>query len=248
MTAIPITGFPIIRWLSALMLTGSLLMTSSAMAQPSEEDPWEPVNRWIFAFNQKFDVWFMRPVARSYARLVPAPAQKGVSNFLSNLDDVNVMFNNALQGKFSAARSDGGRFVINSTIGVAGFWDVARHLGLEKQNEDFGQTLGAWGLGAGPYFIMPVLGPSTVRDTTGFSIDVMTSPIALSDDPSLRNSLYGMQVLDGRVEALGLDELIQGDAYIFVREAYLQQREYEVRDGREVPNNNTDEDPWSDWD
>jgi phospholipid-binding lipoprotein MlaA len=211
------------------------------------EDPWEPLNKRIFAFNQHFDDWFMRPVAQGYAAVVPPPAQKGVRNFFSNLDDVTVMVNNVLQWKPADAVSDGGRILLNTTFGVVGLWDVASHLGLQKHDEDFGQTLGAWGVGPGPYFILPFLGPSSVRDTIGFGVDVASSPVSSPDDPATRNSLHALRIVDTRVQALQLDDLMYGDVYIFMREAYIQQRQYEVRDG-EVPSERDTDDPWSDWD
>lgn len=235
------------RLLSAVLLMATLCAPAATMAQDSLEDPWAPVNKRIFAFNQHFDDWFMRPLAKGYAAVVPSPAQKGVRNFFSNLDDVTVMLNNALQGKPADAASDGGRFLLNSTFGVAGLWDVARHVGLDKNNEDFGQTLGVWGFGPGPYFIMPFLGPSTLRDTAGFGVDVATSPVSSPEDPAARNGLHALRILDTRVQALQLDDLMYGDAYIFMREAYLQQRQYEVMDG-EVPRQRNESDPWSDWD
>lgn len=235
------------RSLSAMLLTAALCTPAVSMAQDSEEDPWGPVNKRIFAFNQHFDDWFMRPLARGYAAVVPPPAQKGVRNFFSNLDDVTVMFNNALQGKPADAASDGGRFLLNTTFGVAGLWDMARHVGLEKNNEDFGQTLGVWGVEPGPYFIIPFIGPSTLRDTVGFGVDVATSPVSSPEDPAARNSLHALRILDTRVQALQLDDLMYGDVYIFMREAYLQQRQYEVMDG-EVSRENDENDPWSDWD
>lgn len=236
------------RLLSAPLLAIALCAPAASVAQmESAEDPWAPLNKQIFAFNRHFDDWFMRPVAQSYAAVLPPPAQQGVRNFFSNLDDVTVMVNNVLQWKPAHAASDGGRILLNSTFGVAGLWDVARHVGLNKHDEDFGQTLGVWGVGPGPYFIIPFLGPSTLRDTVGFGVDVTTSPLSAPDEPSLRNTLHALRIVDTRVEALQLDDLIYGDAYIFMREAYLQQRQYEVMDG-EQPRASDDSDPWSDWD
>ncbi|MEX1197219.1 MAG: VacJ family lipoprotein [Pseudohongiellaceae bacterium] len=244
MFSLPVARF---RVLSAMLLTFTLCAPVFAMAQDSLEDPWSPVNKRIFTFNQHFDDWFMRPLAKGYAAVVPPPAQKGVRNFLSNLDDVTVMVNSALQGKAADAASDGGRVLLNTTFGVVGLWDVARHVGLEKNSEDFGQTLGVWGVGPGPYVIIPFLGPSTFRDTFGLGIDVTSSPISLAEKPATRNMLHAMDILDTRVQALQLDDLMYGDRYIFMREAYLQQRQYEVTDG-EMPSARDDSDPWSDWD
>lgn len=232
---------------SAALLAVLLCAPLPAMAQDSAEDPWAPLNKRIFAFNQHFDDWFMRPVAKGYDAVLPPPAKQGVRNFFSNLDDVTVMVNNLLQWKPADAASDGGRILLNTTFGVAGLWDVASHVGLEKHNEDFGQTLGVWGVGSGPYFIMPFIGPSTLRDTVGFGVDTASSPVSLAEDASTRNTLHALWLIDTRVQALQLDDLIYGDAYIFTREAYLQQRQYEVTDG-DVPDPRDSGDPWSDWD
>lgn len=232
---------------SALLLAVLLCASPSSMAQDSDDDPWAPLNKRIFAFNQHFDDWFMRPLAKGYDAVLPSPAKQGVRNFFSNLDDVTVMVNNVLQWKPAAAASDGGRILLNTTFGVAGLWDVASHVGLQKHNEDFGQTLGVWGVGPGPYLIMPFIGPSTLRDSVGFGVDTAASPIGLSDDASARNTLHGLWLVDTRVKALQLDDLMYGDVYIFMREAYLQQRQYEIVDG-EVPAQRDSDDPWSDWD
>lgn len=229
--------------LMALLIPGPV-----ALAQESVEDPWEPLNQHIFAFNQLFDDWFMQPLAKGYDEVVPPPAKKGVSNFFSNLNDVNVLLNNLLQGKATEAASDGGRIVLNTVFGVAGLWDMAQHVGLEKHNEDFGQTLGYWGVGPGPYFVMPFVGPSTVRDTLGFGVDMAVTPVSSPDDPGTRNTLHALRLVDARVDALQLDRMMYGDPYIFMREAYLQQRAYDVRDGQGMDSSTPGGDPWSDWD
>lgn len=241
---------PVLFRLLPAVLLAALLCASppSAVAQVSAEDPWAPLNKRIFAFNQHFDDWFMRPLAQGYDAVLPPPAKQGVRNFFSNLDDVTVMVNNVLQWKPAAAASDGGRILLNTTFGVAGLWDVATQVGLRKHNEDFGQTLGTWGVDPGPYFIIPFIGPSTLRDTVGFGVDMGTSPIALAEEPVTRNRLHGLRIVDARVQALQLDDLIYGDAYIFMREAYLQQREYEVLDGEIPQPRSSSDDPWSDWD
>lgn len=234
--------------LHMVVLAVSLSAPLTANAQETVDDPWEPVNKRIFTFNQYFDDWFMRPLAKGYAAVLPPPAQQGVQNFFSNLDDVTVLINNLLQGKPADAASDGGRVLLNTTFGVAGLWDVASRVGLQKHDEDFGQTLGVWGVGPGPYVIMPFLGPSNLRDTIGFGVDVASSPVSSPDDPATRNSMHALSIVDTRVQALQFDDLMYGDVYIFMREAYMQQRQYEVSDGEIPQQRASEDDPWSDWD
>lgn len=218
-----------------------LFALAPSSVSAAQHDPWEPVNKRIFAFNMFMDDHVIRPVAQGYRNNVPRPVQRGVRNFFNNLNDVTVLMNNVLQLKFSDAATDTGRLVLNTTIGLGGFLDVATGAGLEKNNEDFGQTLGAWGVRPGPYVVLPLFGPSTVRDSFGFAVDVYTSPINYVDDTVARNSLYVLDTLDTRVELLQLDTMMFGDEYIFMREAYLQQREYLVTDGQI-------DDDWDEWD
>ncbi len=210
-------------------------------ATASDSDPWEGMNQRIFTFNKFMDDRFIRPVAETYREHIPRPVQRGVRNFFGNLNDVTVLLNNVLQLKLGNAASDTGRLLINTTVGLGGFMDPATAAGLERNNEDFGQTLGYWGVRPGPYLVLPFYGPSTVRDAFGLAVDVYSSPINYVDDVSTRNSLHASNLLDARVEALQLDTMMFGDEYIFMREAYLQQRAYLVSDG-EV------EDDWDEWD
>jgi phospholipid-binding lipoprotein MlaA len=228
---------------------GAILVSLGLMSTPlqaAEYDPWESVNLKIFDFNTKLDEAVLRPVAESYSRYVPRMAQRGVSNFFSNLNDVTVLVNNALQLKIGDAASDTGRIVLNTTLGIGGLIDVATAAGLQKNNEDFGQTLGRWGVGPGPYVVIPFLGPSTLRDSFGLVADTYTNPATHHDEPAVRNSAFALNQLDRRVSALVADSLIMGDPYIFVREAYLQQRQYLVSDGQ--VQDEWDDDDWGDWD
>lgn len=209
----------------------AVLLSAPALHAAEDNDPWEPMNTGIFTFNQLMDGYLIRPVAKAYEEHMPAPAQRGVHNFLSNLHDFNVLANNLLQLKLRDAASDSGRILINTTVGVAGLMDVASRAGLEKHNEDFGQTLGTWGVGPGPYLVLPMLGPSTVRDAFGLGIDTAASPMQWPSDANERNALHLMDQLNQRVRALDLDRMMSGNEYLFTREAYLQQREYEVTDG-----------------
>ncbi len=195
-------------------------------------DPWRDVNERVFAFNDFFDRVLVRPVAITYTTFIPRPVRQGIGNFFSNVDDINVFANDLLQLKFNDALSDSGRFVLNSTVGLGGFLDVASGLGLEKNEEDFGQTLGRWGVGAGPYVVLPIFGTSNVRDSVGLVLDTLFNPIQYYDEDRVRLSLFAMRELDTRSSLLALDELVGGDKYLFFREAYVQRREYLVKDGQ----------------
>jgi len=207
---------------------GALLLCS---AQAFANDPWEATNVRIYAFNKVVDGWLLRPVAIVYNNGVPTIIRQGIGNFFSNIDDVNVLANNMLQLKIQDAVSDSGRLLINTTVGIGGVIDVASSVGLAKNEEDFGQTFGRWGIGAGPYVVLPFFGPSSVRDSVGMVLDSMFNPIQYHNDDSTRNSLTVLKLIDNRASVLSMENLISGDEYIFLREAYLQQREYLVSDG-----------------
>lgn len=195
-------------------------------------DPWERMNRATYAFNETVDGLIIKPVAVGYDKVVPNVVQRGVSNFFSNIDDVFVVVNDLLQFKFRQGLSDTTRLVLNSTIGLAGLIDVATPLGLPKHNEDFGQTLGAWGLPPGPYLVLPILGPSTLRDTGGRVVDAQYSPILQLEDDERLHTL----VVDGvstRAQLLGASSLLETaalDPYSFTREAWLGRRQRLVED------------------
>jgi len=230
--------------LSCSVLLTFLGLFAGVATHAAEYDPWEPVNLRVHAFNEYVDSRILRPVANSYVRVVPRFARRGVNNFFSNIGDVTILANNLLQFKFEDAASDTGRLLLNTTIGVGGLFDVATGAGFEKNDEDFGQTLGRWGVSPGPYVVLPFFGPSTLRDSIGLGVDTYTNPLNQQDEIRLRNVAFVIQQLDRRVSALALDSMMSGDTYIFTREAYLQQREYLVTDG-EI---NDDWDDWGDWD
>ncbi len=198
-------------------------------------DPWERMNRSIYAFNEELDDYVLKPVARGYQAITPDPVDRGISNFFSNLDDVNVFINDLLQFKVIQGLSDFARFNINSTIGILGFFDVAKLMGLEKHSEDFGQTLGFWGVPSGPYLVLPLFGPSTLRDgVSQFTVDWKTDPNTHERDKAVRYSLYSVDVVDTRADLLHASKLVEKsstDSYIFIREAYLQRRRNLVYDG-----------------
>ncbi len=195
-------------------------------------DPWENINQRTFAFNDFFDRVLVRPVAITYNTFLPRPVRQGIGNFFSNIDDINVFANDLLQLKFNDALSDSGRFALNTTVGLGGFLDIASNVGLEKNEEDFGQTLGRWGVGSGPYVVLPVFGSSNVRDSLGLVLDTLFNPIQYYDERTVRLTLFAVRELDTRSSLLALDELVGGDKYLFFREAYVQRREYLVKDGQ----------------
>lgn len=215
------------------MLLVACMVPTQALAQSTTPvDPWRETNQRIFAFNDFFDRILVRPIATTYMTFVPRVARQGIGNFFSNINDINVFVNDLLQLKFGDALTDSGRFAINSTLGVVGIIDVASNLGLEKNEEDFGQTLGYWGVESGPYVVLPVFGSSNVRDSFGLVLDTLFNPIQYHDEESVRLTLFVVAGTDTRASLLSLDELVSGNRYLFFREAYIQRREYLVNDGQ----------------
>lgn len=194
-------------------------------------DPWEAANTKVYHFNKVLDNLLLRPIAVGYNNFLPAIVRQGIGNFFSNIDDVNVLANDLLQLKLRDAATDSGRLIINSSVGFAGIIDVASSVGLSKNEEDFGQTFGRWGVGAGPYLMLPLFGPSSMRDSLGLVLDTVFNPIQYHKDDSLRTTLLVLGQLDDRASIIAMEGLISGDEYLFIREAYLQQREYLVNDG-----------------
>lgn len=226
------TGF-FTRALVAMSLLAMLAGCAGRVAVEDRhpDDPWEGFNRRVFAFNEAVDRAVLRPVARGYRTVTPQPVQTGVGNFFSNLGEVRTALNSLLQGKPANAGLATSRFVINSTVGIAGLWDFATHMGITVEDEDFGQTLGVWGVSEGPYLVLPFLGPSTVRDTAGLPLDTVTYPLYYVEDDKVRYGLTALRVVDMRAGFLDQEELIRGDRYVFIRDAYLQRRRFEVSDG-----------------
>jgi len=215
---------------TAFLLLLCIFVASEASAQT--DDPWRETNERLFKLNDYFDQLIVRPVASAYTLFIPRVARQGIGNFFSNIDDINVFVNDLLQLKLDAAMNDSGRLLVNTTLGLGGVLDVASGFGLYKNEEDFGQTLGRWGVGAGPYVMLPVFGASNVRDSFGLVLDTLFNPIQYLDEESLRLTLFLVKETDSRSGLLALDELITGDRYLFVREAYVQRREYLVADGQ----------------
>jgi phospholipid-binding lipoprotein MlaA len=216
----------------ALVLAGCATIPPNAGQNPS--DPWERYNRHMSEFNDRVDRAVLKPVAQGYSDYVPQPIRDCVGNVFANLYDVPNALNNLLQGKPVEAVSDICRVVINSTAGLAGCFDVASRMGLQRSDEDFGQTLGKWGSGPGPYFVWPFLGPSTVRDSVGRVVGFYTDPVDYVEPVRLRNSMLGTRLVDTRASLLPAERLIEGaalDKYQFIRDGYLQRRNNQIYDG-----------------
>ncbi len=219
------------RYLSAL---GLALALTGCATSGNPKDPIEGYNRAMFAINDGVDQAVVRPVAVGYDAVLPSPIRKGVTNFFGNIADVFTGVNNILQGKIASGVSDFGRVVVNTTIGILGLFDVASEVGMEKHDEDFGQTFGSWGIPSGAYVVLPLLGPSTVRDTFGKVLDMETNPVANINDVATRNSLLLLSVVDLRASLLPADKLVEAaalDKYSYVRDAYLQHRVNVIYDG-----------------
>lgn len=197
-------------------------------------DPWESFNRKTFAFNDKLDAAVMKPIAQGYVKIMPEFAQEGVNNFYSNIEDIGVSLNNFLQGKPKQGASDAARFVVNTILGVGGLWDIATPMGLEKHDEDFGQTLGVWGVQSGPYFVLPLFGPSSLRDAPARLVDPSWYyAIAIGDNWKYW-TWWGVDKVRTRADLLTAEGVVEKaalDRYTFIRDAWLQRRQNQVYDG-----------------
>ena len=220
--------------LSAILAVfATLALSGCATTADNPKDPYEGFNRAMFKVNEGVDV-VLKPVAQGYDKAAPLPVKAGVGNFFGNINDVWTSVNNFLQGKGSDGLSDAGRVLINTTIGIGGVFDVASEMGLEKHAEDFGQTLGVWGVGEGGYLFWPILGPRTTRDTFGWVADYFADPVIYLNDVPLRNSLWGVRIVDWRAALLPTDKIVEQaafDKYNYIRDAYLQNRRNEIADG-----------------
>ena len=225
-----------LRTLGGWLLIGALGgLLGCATTGGNPDDPLEGYNRAMFSFNDGLDKAIIKPVASGYKAVMPDFARTGVTNFFSNLGDIWIGVNNILQGKLAAGASDFGRFAINSTAGLLGLFDVASNVGLDKHDEDFGQTLGLWGVGSGPYIVLPFLGPSSVRDAFGrLALDWQGDPVRHVDNVPTRNELYAVRIVDQRANFLDAGRLAEEaalDYYSYMRGAYLQRRRNQVYDG-----------------
>lgn len=212
-------------------LACSSLFFAFGFAQASDDDPWEKINRPVFEFNDTLDRYALKPVAKGYQKVTPSLVRTGIDNFFNNLGDVSNLANDLMQGKLHAAGVDTSRLLFNTTFGIFGVFDVATAMGLQRNDEDFGQTLGKWGVSSGPYVVLPFLGPSTVRDAPAKIPDMFLNPNYYVNGMAARNTIFAVNVVDTRAQLLKAESLVSGDKYIFMRNAYLQNREFKVKDG-----------------
>jgi phospholipid-binding lipoprotein MlaA len=222
------------RFWSAVLAAAALAGCATG-PEADPRDPLEPWNRAVYKFNDKVDQAVARPVATAYRRVVPTEVRDRVRNFSANLADPFIGVNSFLQGKFEDGITDWARFVFNTTFGIFGIHDVATDMGLEKHNEDFGQTFGRWGAGPGPYLVLPFLGSSTLRDGVGTTADLYTDPMRFVQPQSVRYSLWALRLTQTRTDLLEASRILEEaslDKYTFQRDAYLQRRRNLVYDGR----------------
>lgn len=227
------------RFFMAVACAGMLVLAGCATAPGADpRDPLEPLNRGVTRFNDAVDDALLKPAATAYREVMPSPVRTGVSNFFGNLGDVWSFVNHVLQFKGQAAVETCMRVGVNTVFGLGGVLDIASELGLERRTEDFGQTLGRWGVPSGPYLVLPLLGPSSVRDAAALRADVMGSVIANVDHVPTRNSLSALKAVDTRARLLRAGDMLDQaalDPYTFTRDAYLQKRRNDVFDGSPPP-------------
>ncbi len=228
-----------IRLITLIALLG--LISGCATVPQGAEDPRDPLqgfNRSMYQFNDSLDNAIIKPVAKGYRTVVPHPIDYGITNAFGNLQDVVTTINDILQLKLLQAGSDAVRVLVNSTMGLLGLFDVATEMGFTKHREDFGQTLGYWGVGEGAYLVLPVLGSSTIRDTVGIIVDVNFDPLIKYHNVSTRNAMLTLKLVDTRSDLLSASKVLQQaalDPYDFVKEAYFQQRENDIQNGDPHP-------------
>lgn len=224
------------RFKKIIIAAGLLSLTTlSGCATVDNKDPLEGFNRGVYKFNDTADKAVIKPIAGAYKAVVPQPIRTGATNFFGNLNTVISVINDLLQFKFSKALTDSGRLMINTTFGIGGLIDLASMDGIPKANEDFGQTLGYWGVGSGAYIVLPFFGPSSLRDTTGLVVDTLAfDPISYIEEPAVRNSMRAFSFLNIRANLLPASDLLDEaalDPYAFMRDAYFQRRESQISDG-----------------
>lgn len=216
----------------------SLALSAAAVDGDDDEnarDPYKGFNKAMFAVNEAIDGVVTKPLAQAYDAAVPLPAKVGTGNFFGTIGDAWIGINNVMQGKFADAAVDAGRLAVNLTLGIFGLFDVASELGLEKHDEDFGQTLAVWGVGDGPYLYWPIIGPRNLRDTAGWAADIYVDPVGDVSSVPLRNTLMTLRLVDIRSSLLPTDKVVDEaalDKYSYVRDAYIQRRRNQVYDGR----------------
>ncbi|MFP3569238.1 VacJ family lipoprotein [Paraburkholderia sp. SIMBA_030] len=222
---------------ATLAVAAATLAGCTTVQTPTKGDPLEGLNRTIFTVNDKLDQYALKPVAKGYVRVTPQPVRDSVTNFFSNIGDVYIAANNLLQLKITDGVEDIMRIVINTVFGVGGLFDVATLAKLPKHDNDLGLTLGHYGVPAGPYLVLPLFGPSTVRDAVGSIGNYYVNPLSYIDPPGLSWALYGLNVINTRANLLNASDVLEGaalDKYSFVRNAYLQRRQYLLSDGKQA--------------
>ena len=222
----------IIIGLIALMISGCATYSGNAMTNSS--DPWQAVNRPVFAVNDTFDKMLFKPLAKGYDALTPDPVQNSITNFFSNLGEIDNAINNLFQGKPVQFATSIGRLAINSTVGIGGLFDVAAYAGLERAQEDLGQTFGTLGMQAGPYVVLPLLGSSSIRDIPGRIVSMYINPLSWLDDVSFRNIMVGVNTVDSRANLLAKEDIaseISNDKYTLYKDAFLEERDFQISDG-----------------
>jgi phospholipid-binding lipoprotein MlaA len=222
----------------ALALFPLILMLAGCAVGPNKDDPLEPWNRAMYAINEPIDTNIVQPFIKAYTEYVPRPLRLAISNVFNNIDDLISAINDGLQGKPDKMGNDLGRVLINSGLGLGGLIDIASDLGIERGNEDFGQTFGVWGFPQGPYLFVPLFGPTTVRDGTGTLVRIYIGPVGYIPDVPVRNILYGLGTIDARYQAQDAVVFVNDaslDAYSYIRSAYLQRRLYLLYDGKIPP-------------
>ncbi|MEP6943430.1 MAG: VacJ family lipoprotein [Betaproteobacteria bacterium] len=228
----------LMRAATVALAAATLLLAGCATTQ-SRVDPFEPWNRAMFEVNDVVDGKVVKPIAEAYVKYTPPLIRSGIANFFGNIEDLFVGINNVLEGNGNRAGDDFGRVLLNSTFGVGGLFDLASMMGIERHNQDFGITFGKWGFPQGPYFFVPLFGPTTLRDGTGTAIRLYLGPTTyIFNDVPIRNVVYGLGGLDARANALGTESMVDQaalDRYRFIRNAYLRARNYQVFDGKPPP-------------
>ena len=220
----------ITKFTGIVVLCSISSVANAASTSTNSADPWESFNRGVFSFNETLDRYIAKPVAKTYQFVMPTAIDDAITRVFNNLAAPITIVNQILQGKPHDAAGQTARLMFNSTLGLAGIFDVAQHMDLPRQKEDFGQTLGVWGVKSGPYVMLPLLGPSTVRDTGGRVADMGCDPRQYAEE-SARFVMTALDVTDTRADLLNAEKAIEGDRYLFIREYYLQQREFAIADG-----------------
>jgi phospholipid-binding lipoprotein MlaA len=224
-----------VRFFATVVLAALLGAGCASTGERDPRDPWEPLNRKVYRFNEVVDDALARPIATAYRDTFHEEIRSRVRNFFSNIGDLWIGANDFMQGKFFDGFEDWARFAFNSTIGLFGLHDVASDMGIEKRNEDFGQTLGWWGVGSGPYLVLPILGSSTLRDGAGTAVDISVDPLDEFRPMSVRNSAWALRLVNTRADLLDASRILEQaalDKYVFQRDAYLQRRRNLVYDGQ----------------